>query len=119
MKSNAEEPSNSRPTLVKVERRSVVRIARRLTLMDAGLGRFPLFGPFVFTVGGLFVREYIGVISLIVIAMTRDLLVQHRIHTVYRVALPLIVIGQLLACVLSASPAPAIWTTLSHRVVGL
>jgi len=31
MKSNAEEPSNSRPTLVKVGRRSVVRIARRLT----------------------------------------------------------------------------------------
>ena len=31
MKSNAEEHSNSRPALVKVGRRSVVRIARRLT----------------------------------------------------------------------------------------
>jgi hypothetical protein len=87
-------------------------------LMDAGFGRFPLFGPFVFTVWGLFTREYVGIIALIVIAMTRDLLVQRRIHPVYRVALPLIVIGQLLACVLSASP-PTFWTTLSHRIVGL
>jgi hypothetical protein len=33
MKSDAEEPSNNRPTLVKVGRRKVVRIARRLTLI--------------------------------------------------------------------------------------
>ncbi len=87
-------------------------------LMDAGFDRFPLFGPFVFTVWGTFSRLYVGVVALILIAMTRDFIVQRRIHPVYRVALPLIVTGQLLACVLSMSP-PAFWTTLSRRIVGV
>jgi hypothetical protein len=52
------------------------------------------------------------------IAMTRDLVVQRRVHIVYRVAVPLIVAGQLLAVALSDVP-PAFWTTLSRRLVGV
>jgi hypothetical protein len=88
-------------------------------LMDAGFDRFPLFGPFrLANVWADFSRLYLGVIVLMLIAMTRDLIVQRRIHLVYIVALPLVVTGQLLAVVLSAHP-PAFWTTLSRTIVGV
>ena len=51
-------------------------------------------------------------------AISRDLIIQRRVHVVYRVAVPLIVAGQLLAVALSDVP-PAFWTTLSRRLVGV
>ena len=90
-------------------------------LMNAGFARFPLIGlapgaapDFWADFRGL----YVGVIALMLIAMTRDLLVQRRVHIVYRVAVPLIVAGQLLAVALSDIP-PDFWTTLSRRLVGV
>ena len=88
--------------------------------MDAGFSRFPLLASlwsnanFWSDFGAL----YVGVDALLLIAMTRDLVVLRRVHVVYKVALPLIVTGQLLACVLSEHP-PALWTTLSRELVGV
>ena len=88
-------------------------------LMDAGFARFPLIAVtsvpnFWFDFRG----EYVGVIALMLIAMTRDIIVQHRVHIVYRLVVPLIVAGQLLAIALSDLP-PAWWSTLSHQIVGV
>ena len=90
-------------------------------LMDAGFSRFPLIALTFTSVPNFwadFRGLYIGVIALMLIAMTRDLIVQRRVHIVYRVAVPLIVAGQLLAVALSDVP-PAFWTTLSRRLVGV
>jgi len=90
-------------------------------LMDAGFGRFPLIGLPATLVPNFwadFRGLYLGVIALMLIAMTRDLIVQRRVHIVYRVAVPLIVAGQLVAVALSDVP-PAFWTTLSRRLVGV
>jgi hypothetical protein len=88
-------------------------------LMDAGFARFPLIAVtsapnFWFD----FRAEYVGVIALMLIAMARDIIVQHRVHIVYRVGVPLIVAGQLLAVALSDLP-PAWWSTLSRQIVGV
>jgi hypothetical protein len=90
-------------------------------LMDAAFSRFPLIAvsptsPVNFWAD--FRGGYVGVIVLILIAVTRDLIVQRRVHIVYRVAVPLIVGGQLLAIALSDLP-PVFWITLSHRIVGV
>jgi hypothetical protein len=90
-------------------------------LMDAGFSRFPLIALTFTSVPNFwadFRGLYVGVIALMLIAMTRDLIVQRRVHIVYRVAVPLIVAGQLLAVALSDVP-PAFWTTLSRRLVGV
>jgi hypothetical protein len=92
-------------------------------LMDAGFVRFPLVVFLIsflatFPVWHYFVGLYVGVDALVLIAIIRDLIVQRRVHIVYRVALPLIVTGQLLACVLSAQYL-AFWTKLSHGLVGV
>jgi hypothetical protein len=89
-------------------------------LMDAGFSRFPLLASlwsnanFWSDFGAL----YVEVDALVLMAITRDFIVQRRVHVVYRVALPLIVTGQLLACVLSEHP-PALWSTLSRKLVGV
>jgi fumarate reductase subunit C len=91
-------------------------------LMNAGFARLPLIGLPPLGSGPNFWADfrafYAGVIVLILIAITRDLIVQRRVHIVYRVAVPLIVAGQVLAVALSDLP-PAFWTTLSHRIVGV
>ena len=90
-------------------------------LMDAGFSRFPLVALPPGSAPNFwidFLGLYVGVITLMLIAMTRDLIVQRRVHIVYRVAVPLIVAGQLLAVALSDVP-PAFWTTLSRRLVGV
>src|SRR5579871_4558489 len=80
-------------------------------LIDAGFSRFPLLSSlwananFWSDFGAL----YVGVDALVLIAVTRDWIVRRRVHVVYKVALPLIVSGQLLACVLSEHP-PVLWT---------
>jgi hypothetical protein len=86
-------------------------------LMDAGFSRFP-WATFANSVVSYFNGLYVGVDALVLIAMTRDLMVQRRIHIAYRVALPLIVIGEVLACALSVHP-PTFWTTVSHALVGV
>ena len=91
------------------------------SLMSAGLSRFPLATPAVPPANWFwydFVGQYAGIAALVLIAMTRDLIVQHRVHIVYRVALPLMVIGFALACALS-DYHPAWWTALSHRMLGV
>jgi hypothetical protein len=89
-------------------------------LTDAGFGRFPVLAPLWSNANfwSDFGVLYVGVDALVLIAVTRDLVVQRRVHVVYKVALPLIVTGQLLACVLSEHP-PALWTTLSRELVGV
>jgi hypothetical protein len=90
-------------------------------LMDAGFSRFPsiaLSPGMPPNFWGDFRGLYAGVIALILIAMTRDLIVQRRVHIVYRVALPVIVAGQVLAIALSDLP-PAWWTTLSQKLIGV
>lgn len=90
-------------------------------LMEAAFSRF----PFIASLPGMpqnfwwdFRASYAGVIALMLIAMTRDLIVQHRVHIVYRVAVPSIVVGELLSMALSDLP-PAFWTTLSSQIVGV
>jgi hypothetical protein len=90
-------------------------------LMDAGFSRFPLVALPPGSAPNFwldFLGLYVGVIVLMLMAISRDLIVQRRVHVVYRVAAPLIVAGQLLAVALSDVP-PAFWTTLSRRLVGV
>ena len=79
-------------------------------LMDAGFSRFPLIALTFTSVPNFwadFRGLYVGVIALMLIAMTRDLIVQRRVHIVYRVAVPLTVAGQLLAvpCLMFLPPS--------------
>jgi hypothetical protein len=90
-------------------------------LMNAGFARFPLIGLPDAPVPNFwadFRALYVGVITLMLIAIIRDLIVHRRVHIVYRVAVPLIIAGQLLAVTLSDNP-PAFWMTLSRRLVGV
>jgi hypothetical protein len=90
-------------------------------LMDAGFARFPLITLPLGSAPNFwldFRAEYVGVIILMLIAMARDLILQHRIHPVYKVAVPLIVAGQVLAIRLSDLP-PTWWSMLSRQLVGI
>jgi hypothetical protein len=87
-------------------------------LMGAAFSRFPALEPSLTPKFWVDFRAlYAGIIALMLIAIARDLIVQRRVHVVYRVAVPFIVAGQLLAIALSDAP-PAFWITLSRRLVG-
>jgi uncharacterized membrane protein YozB (DUF420 family) len=74
-----------------------------ISLTSAAFGRYPHF----IVPRGWF---YLGVDSLIVIGMVRDLLVQRRVHPVYQIGLPLMACGQIMASIVRH-------TTWWHRVL--
>ncbi len=79
-------------------------------LMDAAIGRFDFwFNHSIF---------YIGLDLLIVAGMTRDLIVDGRIHKVYLYALPVLIVGQGLAVYLWRVN-PAWWQAATHAILGL
>ncbi len=78
-------------------------------LMDAPVARF----DFVFD-HRLF---FVCVDLLIVLGVGRDLLVDGRVHKVYRYALPALIVGQSLAIYLWRVD-PAWWRTITHAILG-
>lgn len=76
-------------------------------LLAAAFGRLSLFGP-------LF---YAGVDAVILLGVVRDLLVNRRVHTIYRIVLPSLVPLQVCALYL-AFDAPAWWLRLTHAITG-
>jgi len=77
-------------------------------LTAAGFGRFPFLPIWGF---------YAGVDALILLGIARDLIVNRRIHVVYRYALPLFVVGQIVAVQLWVRH-PAWWVRLTNAIVG-
>jgi hypothetical protein len=77
-------------------------------LLAAAFGRLPYLGTH-----SIF---YIGVDAVIFLGIVRDLLVNRRVHTIYRVALPALVVAQLCAVYLWLG-APAWWIRLTHAIV--
>jgi hypothetical protein len=78
-------------------------------LLDAAFGRFDyLFNHSLF---------FLGVDAVILLGVARDLLVNRRIHIVYRVALPSLVVVQVLMVYLWRG-APAWWATIGQALLG-
>jgi hypothetical protein len=77
-------------------------------LTAAGWGRFPQLPPGTF---------YAGVDALIVLGLVRDWLVNRRIHTVYKYALPLFALGQIVV-VVTVIRQLQWWMTIAHKLVG-
>jgi len=78
-------------------------------LLDAAFGRFDyLFNHSLF---------FLGVDAVILLGVARDLLVNRRIHIVYRVALPSLVVVQALMVYLWRG-APAWWATIGQALLG-
>jgi hypothetical protein len=78
-------------------------------LMDAAVGRF----AFIFD-NSLFFPVLDG---LILLGVGRDLVVDGRVHAVYRYALPVLIVGQGLAVYLWRAN-PAWWQSITRSVVG-
>jgi hypothetical protein len=78
-------------------------------LLAAAFGRFPYLGNHT-----LF---YLGVDAVILLGVVRDLLVNRRVHTVYRFALPALIIVQGTAMYLFLA-APAWWVRVTNAIVG-
>lgn len=78
-------------------------------LMDAPFGRF----DFLFN-NNLF---FVCIDVLLLLGVARDLLVNRRVHTVYRYALPLVILGQGLAIYLWRV-APSWWLSTTHAILG-
>jgi hypothetical protein len=78
-------------------------------LMAAAFGRFPYLANH-----NIF---YIGVDAVILLGVVRDLLVNRRVHNIYRIALPALIITQSTAIYLFLR-APAWWASLSHAIAG-
>ncbi|MEO8926115.1 MAG: hypothetical protein ABI306_03035 [Caulobacteraceae bacterium] len=81
-------------------------------LIGAGLGRFPV--PEAWFNAGWF---YFVIDAMVLVAIGRDLIVQRRVHPVFAVALPLMVVGQIVAWTLWWYP-PAPWLGFLRVLVG-
>jgi hypothetical protein len=77
-------------------------------LTAAGFGRFPWLSHHWF---------YAGVDALILLGVARDLIVNRRIHVVYRYALPAFAVGQIVAVQLWLHH-PAWWVRLTNAIMG-
>ncbi|HZD30287.1 MAG TPA: hypothetical protein VE779_01370 [Candidatus Angelobacter sp.] len=78
-------------------------------LMDAALGRFDfLFNHNLF---------YPALDALMVLGAARDLVVDGRVHKVYRYALPVLIVGQSLA-MYAWRANPAWWQTITRAIMG-
>jgi hypothetical protein len=75
-------------------------------LLAAAFGRFHQLGLFF----------YVGVDAVILLGVVRDLLVNRRIHTVYRIALPVLIVTQAASMYLFLD-APAWWVRLANAIV--
>ena len=78
-------------------------------LMDAPLDRF----DFLFDHN----LSYLCVDLLIALGVVRDLVVDRRVHKVYRYALPALIVGQSLAMYLWRSD-PSCWRAITHAILG-
>lgn len=78
-------------------------------LLAAAFGRFPYLGRHA-----LF---YLGVDAVILLGVVRDLLVNRRVHIVYRIALPALVVMQVSAIYLWLG-APGWWVRIAHAIAG-
>jgi len=78
-------------------------------LMDAPAGRF----DFVYN-NSLF---FICVDLFILVGFARDLLVDHRLHKVYRYALPIVIVGQSISIYLWRG-APSWWLGITKAMIG-
>jgi hypothetical protein len=77
-------------------------------LLSAAFGRFPYLGKH-----SLF---YVGVDAVILFGVVRDLLVNRRVHIIYRIALPALILSQATAVYLYRGH-PAWWAKLAHTIV--
>lgn len=79
-------------------------------LTAASFGRFPpnILPRIVF---------YAGVDLLILLGVARDLIVNRRIHQVYRYALPAIIVGQIVVMYI-ATAKPAAWIRIAQAMLG-
>lgn len=78
------------------------------TLLSAAFGRMPYFGPHL-----LF---FVGVDATILLGVARDLLVSRRIHRVYLIALPVLILCQAFVLYTWLSGA-AWWVAAAHAIV--
>jgi len=78
-------------------------------LLDAAFGRF----DYVFN-NNLF---FLCLDVVILLGVARDLLVNRRVHAVYRYALPILIAGQGLTIYLWRG-APSWWVSITHKIVG-
>jgi hypothetical protein len=78
-------------------------------LTSAGFGRFPVqwFADHWF---------YVGVDCLLMTGVLHDLLALGRVHKVYRVALPSLIVLQLFAAYVAFTPDPT-WIRIANRIV--
>ena len=76
-------------------------------LLAAAFGRLPYLRESSFF--------YAGVDAVILLGVVRDLLVNRRVHTIYRIALPVLIVLQTCAAYL-AFGAPAWWARLAHAI---
>ena len=78
-------------------------------LTAAAFGRFPgwLLPPYLF---------YGGVDLLILCGVCRDVVVDRRVHPVYLVALPALIVGQMVVT-LTALYSPAAWLQIAHAIL--
>lgn len=77
------------------------------------IAAFARFSPFIRSHG----LGYVGVDAMVALAMMRDLLVNRRVHKVYRVALPAFLIAQSFVIYVSQT-GPAWWVRFARAVVG-
>ena len=78
-------------------------------LMGAEFGRMPIMhSPLYF---------YGGVDGLILLGALRDLAVSRRIHTVYLIAIPLLVAGQMAVAQIFLHRS-SLWIRIAHRLLG-
>jgi hypothetical protein len=82
------------------------------SLMDAGFARFPL--PDAWFHAAWF---YMAMGGLVIAAIAHDLIIQRRVHVVFAVAFPLMVVGEGLAWTLWRHP-PAAWISICRALVG-
>jgi phosphoglycerol transferase MdoB-like AlkP superfamily enzyme len=76
-------------------------------LLAAAFGRLPYLDDHSFF--------YAGVDAVILLGVVRDLLVNRRVHTIYRIALPVLIVLQTCAVYLAFS-APSWWARLAHAI---
>jgi hypothetical protein len=91
------------------ERHRRLMLIATCALTGAAFGRMPtMHAPLYF---------YSGVDGLILLGVLRDLAVSHRIHSVYMIAIPLLVAGQTAAAQVFLHRT-SFWISIAHRLVG-
>jgi len=102
--------------VLAIARRKKPELHRRLifvatcVLLSAAFGRFPYLGSHQ----GL---PFAGVDALILLGVLRDLVVNHRVHGVYLIALPVLAVCQKFV-VHTVSAASPWWLRIAHGIIG-